>query len=161
MVKHLPTMGKHTHTHTHIHTCARARAEKQNRKWSLNFPSFVTKQSFQHWNWVVFNWAVGQRGPMEIPSNNSGCCQGNRLFSSSGIKAKIAEDNTYIAHWTLRGRAGVYIEISPLSSSVFGMGRYSAGCLKKNMNTNLATKVLIYNAVLPAKYARAIVVQSL
>jgi hypothetical protein len=39
------------------------------------------------------------------------------------------------------------------------MGKYS--CQKRNVNTNPDTKPLIYNDVLPEKYATAIVTQNL
>lgn len=44
---------------------------------------------------------------------------------------------------------------------VLGTGRDSAGYRKRNIDTNPATVLLVYIAVLPVKYARATVAQKL
>lgn len=51
--------------------------------------------------------------------------------------------------------------ISPLHHSIIGTGRYFASYQKKNINTIPVTDSLVYNGVLPARHARAIVAQSL
>lgn len=52
-------------------------------------------------------------------------------------------------------------EPSPLFSSGFGTENYFEVYQKRNIHTNLVIKLLIYNAILPAKCARARVTQSL
>lgn len=56
-------------------------------------------------------------------------------------------------------KVGSYLDPSTLCSSIFGRERYPEGYQKRNINTNPATKPLIYNAVLPAKYSRAMMEQ--
>ena len=60
-------------------------------------------------------------------------------------KDSIVVDSTQTTHRTWKGKADTYIEPSSLYSSVFGMGRYSAGYQKRNIHTNLAIKPLLYN----------------
>jgi hypothetical protein len=58
-------------------------------------------------------------------------------------------------------RSTNYIEPSPLHYSVFTTGRYFAPYKRRNVNTNPATNSLIYNGILTARYASAMVAQSL
>lgn len=39
-----------------------------NSRNSLNWPSFLSRQVFQQWDWVIFGWVVDQGGPTEIPT---------------------------------------------------------------------------------------------
>lgn len=85
-------------------------------------------------------------------------CQGYRLFLTKGQQDHIAEGNIYTTQWTEKIQASAYIEPSPLRYSVFGM--YSSYHQRRNENTNPATNYLIYNGVLPVRYADAVVAQS-
>lgn len=49
---------------------------------------------------------------------------------------------------------------SPLCTSVFGIGRCSECYQRRNANTKSVIKPLIYSDVLPAKFAGAVVAQS-
>lgn len=48
-----------------------------------------------------------------------------------------------------------------LYASIFGKERYSTLYQKRNINTKAATKPLIYDGVMSARYARAMVTQNL
>ena len=95
--------------------------------------------------------------------NNPGYCQdyNYRLLSKSWWQAHVAEDNTYRIYWTGRSPTCAYIEPSTLCASIVGIGRYSVGYHKRNGNTKQTTDLFIYSGVLPAKYAKAMVTQSL
>lgn len=54
-----------------------------------------------------------------------------------------------------------YIELSPLNASVFSTGRNSAYYHRRNVNTKSVANSLIYIGVLPAVYARTMVLQIL
>lgn len=73
----------------------------------------------------------------------------------------FAEDNTYTTHRTWGYKAGAYLEPSSLCASIFGTERYCVDYQKINGNTKPATKSLNYNGVLPARFVRAMVAQSL
>lgn len=89
-------------------------------------------------------------------------CQDHRLLSTSWQQGPIPEDSTTLP------TEQVWVELVPtqscpssLHTSVFVTERYFSHYQKRNVNTSPATNLLIYNAVLPARSARAKVSQSL
>jgi hypothetical protein len=69
-------------------------------------------------------------------------------------KAPLLKKVPSTTHETWSCQASTSIKPS-LFSSVFGLGRFCAVHQKRNINDNPATKPVIYNDVLPTKYARA------
>lgn len=55
-----------------------------------------------------------------ISRNNWECCQDYRLLSTNWQQGCIGEDNTFTTHWTQRSRAGNYVQLSLLYSSICG-----------------------------------------
>lgn len=69
----------------------------------------------------------------------------NGMLPETDSAPPIVEDNTHTAHRTWKSQAGAHMEPLPLHFSVFGAGRYSAGCQKRIITTNLATKAFTYH----------------
>lgn len=101
-------------------------------------------------DWVISIWVVDQTTRAVA-----------KTTSCSPQTDRKAQDNTYTTHCTWRSWLGAFRGSSTLHSRVFGMGRYCVGDQKKNINTDSAAKLLLYNAFLPEKYASAIVALSL
>lgn len=95
------------------------------------------------------------------PSHVGYVCQCCRVLSTKWWQDPIGENNTHRTHWTQRSWDSSYIESSSPCSCFFSTGRSSEGYQKSYLNTNQVTNPLIYNGVLPTRYTRTVVAQSM
>ena len=90
---------------------------------------------------------------------NWGSCQDKSLFPIIWQRESIAKENTHTTHWTWRSQDGIYVDPSLLHSTVSDIVRYSSGYQKRKINKP-NHKTFDLQSVLPAKYARVMVVQT-
>lgn len=120
----------------------------------LSISGYQTKVAYKEG--VMSNWAVGQRGPMKIHKQP-------RLLPILQIALPKLTARLHCRrqhqHNSLDIEKCLYRAFS-LHSRISGTGRNSARYQKGNMNTSAAENSLIYNAVLSARYAIAMVAQN-
>lgn len=110
--------------------------------YSLNWPSPVAKQGFQSIGCIWLScWMRRSCEDLQITQADLGQKDGLCKLTGEGVGAGIAKD-IHTAFVTWGGLAGVCMESSPLCSSLFHAGTYSAGYQKTNLDANPAKKPL-------------------
>lgn len=115
--------------------------------------TLAAKWSFQSWEWVTYNWVVGQRGPMGTP-NSPGSRHDYWLLRISWWWASVDEEHT-----TQFIECRV-VKVTPTPLPVFLiLGRALHATKGKKVATNLAKNPLVYKSDLLAGYAGAAMTQ--
>lgn len=113
-----------------------------NGEYSLNWTSFLARWSFHWWDWIEVQLICW---PRRLNENSITKLAVTKTKAYSLQIYNRAEDNTHPTYWIGRSWNDAYMDPSLLCSRLLGEGNFFECYWRRNMNTNLVTKLLIYN----------------